>query len=118
MTRFLVRVMPLDGVAFEVGPFDLAGGLRGSGSAMDWLYRQLGLLMTHFPDARLIKHRWEYRESGFCLLADQTFVDVKLELAGFVFELLPIEGDTPLRPPHTTDVIDELIEPRPIAENL
>jgi|GEM_PF-3927979 len=118
-STFFVHVSIADGSAYDVGPFDVAGGLRSSDGAIDWVYKQIGLLKSHFPEAILIKHRWNYKETGFTLLADKTTVDIKVEIGGFTFEILPLGREiVPLRQSKTTDVIAELIEPRPITENL
>lgn len=104
--HFYVQVSTDDGSSYNVGPFDVSGGLRFSDGAIDWIYKQIGLLKSKFPDASLIKHHWDYKEKEAGVFGDEAVVDVKVEIAGFTFEIIP------LKHPKYTNVIEELIEPR------
>lgn len=118
-TPCYVQVTRDDGRLWDVGPFSRAGGLGAPDSAVAWIYRQIGLLMTHHPQAELEKERWQYRESGFALLPDSVEVDVRLRIAGVVLEITARgRPDAPLLDPVAGDVVDELIDSRPITENL
>jgi len=115
-----VRITPPHGATYAVGPFASAGGIYCRDSAMAWIYRQIGLLKTHFPETPLHKLRWIYRESGFSLQADATEVDIAVSIAGYTLEVGTVEAPAgcPVRAPEHGDLVDELIEPRPITENL
>lgn len=103
-----VRVLSPEG-AYDVGPFEFSGGNRWSDGAVDWLYKQIGLLKTKFIDASLVKHRWNYQEGDFLQVAT---VDIKVEIAGYTFEILPLKN------PKYADVVQEDIEPRVPTSNL
>lgn len=104
--HFYVHVSLNDGSSYDVGPFEVSGGLRFSDGAIDWIYKQVGLLKSKFPDASLIKHRWNYIEKGNGIFGDEAIVDIKVEIAGFTFEIVP------LKHPRYANVVSELIEPR------
>jgi hypothetical protein len=105
--HFFVQVSVADGSAYDVGPFEASGGaFRMADSAIDWVYKQIGLLKSKYPDAILIKHRWNYKAEGRGPFGDEAIVDIRVEIAGFTFEIVP------LRTPKYTNVIEELIEPR------
>lgn len=102
-TQYYVKVNAPDGGEYYVGPFEDAGDSFSYGSAaIDWLYRQIGLLKTAYPDAKLVKHKWRYQEKahGF----DRPVVEVSVEIADFFFEIRE------LRAPSFTNVIQEVIE--------
>jgi hypothetical protein len=105
-TYFYVRVAMSDGQLRDVGPFEAVSSfLGGRNSAVDWVYLQMGMLKAQFPEATLIKHRWNYREQSGDIFSDDAVVDIKVEMAGFVFETIQ------LRAPNHSHVVGELIEP-------
>jgi hypothetical protein len=99
-----VHVTSSAGESYDVGPFEVSGGLRFGDGAIDWIYKQIGLIKTQHPDASLIKHRWNYSEKSGGLFGESAIVDIKVEIAGFFFEIHP------LKTPKYAQVIDELIE--------
>lgn len=102
-TQYYVKVNNPAGDEYYVGPFEEAGDSFSFGrAAIDWLYRQIGLLKTANPDAKLVKNKWHYQEraSGF----ERPVVEVSVEIANFNFEIKE------LRPPAFTNVIQEVIE--------
>lgn len=100
-----VHVTSNTGESYDVGPFEVSGGLRFSDGAIDWVYKQIGLIKTHNPDASLIKHRWNYSEKTDGIFGgENTIVDIKVEIAGFFFETHPLKSQKYMQ------VIDELIE--------
>lgn len=42
--HFYVRVSENNGSSYDVGPFEVSGGLRFSEGAIDWIYKQIGIL--------------------------------------------------------------------------
>ena len=102
--KYFIRVYKENKFAYDVGPFNSFGGsiLGGlEGSAMSWVYQQIGLLTTHYPNEKLIKDRWNYQEEkGFM---PKTVFDVKVSFADFSFEVLELVSVHHL-------VVSELIE--------
>ena len=102
-THYYVQVSEPSGSKYDVGPFAEAGDSFSYGkAAIDWIYRQIGLLKTAHPDAELVKHKWHYRErdNGF----SDPAVEIEIELAGFKLEIKA------LKPPSFQNVIEERIE--------
>ncbi len=105
-TYFYVRVAMSDGQSRDIGPFEaLSTFLVSRNSAVDWIYLQIGMLKAQFPEATLIKHRWNYREKSRDIFSDAAVVDIKVEMAGFVFETIQLHA------PGYSHVVSELIEP-------
>ncbi|MDT7849435.1 hypothetical protein Q9292_07420 [Methylophilus sp. VKM B-3414] len=101
-----VHVTSSAGESYDVGPFEVSGALRFSDSdaAIDWIYKQIGLIKIQHPDASLIKHRWKYSQKSGGIFGEDAVVDIKVEIAEFFFEIHP------LKTPKYANVIDELIE--------
>ena len=110
--HFYVRVSENNESSYDVGPFEVSGGLRFSEGAIDWIYKQIGILKSKFPESVLIKHRWNYKEKGAGVFGDEAVVDIKVEIAGFSFEIVP------LKHPSYANVIEEQIEPHPTVQRL
>ena len=110
--HFYVHVSENNETSYDVGPFEVSGGLRFSEGAIDWIYKQIGILKSKFPDSVLIKHRWNYKEKGAGVFGDEAVVDIKVEIAGFSLEIVP------LKHPGYANVIEEQIEPRSIVQKL
>jgi len=71
---------------YDVGPFDYSGNqafLETSNSAINWIYKQIGIIKTHHPEAPLIKHKWSYTLDEF-LGAE---AEVKVEIHDISFEI-------------------------------
>lgn len=79
-----------DNSSYDVGPFQNSGSLIFSENktAIDWIYKQLGLIKTMQPDAMLIKHRWIYKQDD----ATRASADIKVELGDFIFEIFNLES--------------------------
>lgn len=102
---FYVHVSVENEVGYDVGPFDISGGCRFSDGAIDWIYKQIGILKSKFPESVLVKHRWNYKAKGAGVFGNEAVVDIKVELAGFTFEIVP------LKTPTHTNVIEEQVDP-------
>ena len=109
---FYVHVSENIETSYDVGPFEVSGGRRFSQGAIDWIYKQIGILKSKFPESVLIKHRWNYKEMGAGVFGDEAVVEIKVEIAWFSFEIVP------LKHPGYANVIEEQIEPRPTVQNL
>ncbi len=72
--HFYVHVSKNNEVSFDVGPFEVSGGVRFCEGAIDWIYKQIGILKSQFPDAVLIRHRWDYKEQGAGVFGDAAVV--------------------------------------------
>jgi hypothetical protein len=100
--KFYVRVVSADGT-YDVGPFSESGiDFSRENSAVGWICKQIGFLKTQNESAQLIKHKWAavQEESGFF----PPVVEVKAEIAGFVFEVFE------MKPPESTSVIETTLE--------
>ncbi|WP_038051358.1 hypothetical protein [Thioalkalivibrio sp. ALJ1] len=110
-THYYVEVNEPEGGEYYVGPFGEAGDSFSHGrAAIDWVYRQVGLLKVANPDAELVKHRWHYQESehGF----DDPTVEIAVEIAGYRMEIKS------LRPPAFCNVIEEPVQRKSAVESL
>jgi len=110
--HYYVHVTTEGCASYDVGPFDVSGGPRFSDGAIDWIYKQIGLLKSKYPNAELIKHKWDYRNSGSGFLGEEAVVDINVEIAGFTFEIVPLKS------PSSSRVIDELIESEPTVQSI
>lgn len=74
--------------SYDVGPFIYSGNdsFSESESAIDWIYKQIGLIKVNNPDATLVKHRWNYKNDDFMGIS----ADVKIEIDGFIFEIFEL----------------------------
>lgn len=111
-SHFYVHVSENGRDSYDVGPFEVSGGRRFSDGAIDWIYKQIGILKSKFPESILKKHRWNYKEESSDIFGDEAVVDISVEIAGFSFEIVPLKN------PHYANVIEEQIEPRPIVQKL
>lgn len=101
-THYYVQVNEPDSSEYYVGPFEEGGDSFSHGrAAIDWVYRQVGLLKVAYPDAQLIKDKWHYQESahGF----EDPTVEVALVIAGYRMEIKI------LHPPAFKNLIQEEI---------
>jgi len=69
---------------YDVGPFINSGNdqFYDSHSAINWIYKQVGLIKVNTPDANLTKHRWDYSRDELGNSAD-----IKIEISDFIFEI-------------------------------
>lgn len=88
--------------SYDVGPFIESGNEKfsDSESAINWIYKQIGLIKVINPDAILIKHKWNYLKDDFM----GPSADIKVEIAEFTFEIFS------LKDPRNHDVISEEFE--------
>ena len=98
--HYMIRVYEDGEFSYDVGSF------RDADSTLGWLYRQVGILKSHHPNEPLKKIRWRYQTDVGAF--EDPVVDVKVELAGYGFEVFP------LRPPAYTSVVKELMDPAPL----
>lgn len=110
--HFYVHVSGNNETSYDVGPFENSGGIRFSEGAIDWIYKQIGILKSKFPESVLIKHRWNYKAKGAGVFGEEAVVDIKVEIAGFSFEIVPLKN------PSYANVIEEQIEPAPTVQKL
>ena len=100
-----VNVTEPSGIDYSVGPFEINDGFAESSKseAVNWIYKQIGIIKTIYPDSQLIKHRWDYGvdQSAFVL---ERKVDIKVEILGYFFEVVS------LKLPNSTNVIQEEFE--------
>jgi hypothetical protein len=90
--RCYVHVSTPSGEEYDVGPFDdVKRFIPGEETtAIDWIYKQIGMIVVADPDSRLIKHSWScpekesYRTEPNC--------KVRLGIAGFTMEVRAIKG--------------------------
>lgn len=79
---------------YDVGPFDYSGNeffLQTSNSAINWIYKQIGIIKTQHPEAHLIKHKWTYIIDELC----GAEAEVKVEIQNILFEIfILISPDT------------------------
>ena len=68
---------------YEVGPFEYSGNqiFNESNSAINWIYKQIGIIKTQSNDAELIKHKWNYNKNDF-----ESTAEIKVEIGNFIFE--------------------------------
>lgn len=71
---------------YDIGPFSHSGNEPFSEleSAINWVYRQIGLIKVQTPDAKLIKHRWNYDAETFF----GSKADIYVEIGDFAFEII------------------------------
>lgn len=103
-TKYFIRVYKKNEFNYDVGPFDSFGGsdvLGLQNSAMAWVYQQIGLLATHYPEEKLVKDRWDYQVGGGFL--PKGVFDVRVSFAAFSFEVLELVSTRHL-------VVEELIK--------
>lgn len=110
--HFYVHVSESNEFSYDVGPFEVSGGQRFCEGAIDWVYKQIGILKSKFPESVLVKHRWNYKEQGAGVFGDEAVVDIKVELAGYSFEIVA------LKHPGCFNVVEEEIEPCPTVQKL
>ncbi|VUF53814.1 hypothetical protein HYP22_gp42 [Escherichia phage ESSI2_ev015] len=86
---------------YDVGPFINSGNeaFSGADSAINWIYKQIGLVKIQYPESTLIKHKWDYVKDDFY----GPTADVKVEISNFIFEIFK------LLPADTQNVINEQI---------
>jgi len=102
-THYYVHVIEPSGDDYDVGPFEESGhGFTYGKAAIDYLYRQIGLLKTAYPEDKLIKHMWHYKEAKDAFA--NPLVEIDVEIAKY---RLSIKS---LNPPAYKNVIDEIIE--------
>lgn len=84
---------------YDVGPFDYSGNepFFQTESAINWIYKQIGLIKTKYPDSPLIKHKWCYVKDDF----SGSKVDIRVEINNIMFETFNLLS------PETHNVIDE-----------
>ena len=102
--HFYVHVTSSNCESYDVGPFEVSGGLAFDNGAIDWIYKQIGLIKIQHPEAVLIKHQWNYKEKSNDIFGEEAVVEVNIEIAGFSFVIHQ------LKTAKYTQVIDELIE--------
>ncbi|OOC49849.1 hypothetical protein B0684_04030 [Thioalkalivibrio versutus] len=96
-THYYVQVQDPVGEEYYVGPFaESGGGFSVGRSAIDWVYKQVGVIMVADPNAELVKHRWHVKENENFF--DGPTVDVVVEIAGYCMEVKS------LRPPAFTNI--------------
>ncbi|UNX69476.1 hypothetical protein [Klebsiella aerogenes] len=85
--------------SYDVGPFGYGGNESAfhTPSAMNWIYKQIGIIKTKHPDSPLIKHRWSYIQDDF--LGPK--IDIKVEIHNIIFETFNLVS------PEIHNVIDE-----------
>ncbi|MDN0106256.1 hypothetical protein QVN76_05050 [Yersinia rochesterensis] len=73
---------------YDVGPFINSGSQLFSESecAINWIYKQIGLIKVEYPEANLVKHRWCYLKDDFT----GPFADIKVEISDFTFEIFTL----------------------------
>lgn len=102
-TYYFVNVQEPDGKQYDVGPFpEGIDPFKHGSAAIDWIYRQVGILKVNEPNESLIKHEWYYKErdSGF----SNPEVRVKVEISGYLFEIHELQS------PSFKNVIDARME--------
>ena len=69
---------------YDVGPFEYSGNEAAfhTASAINWIYKQIGIIKTIYPDSPLIKHKWSYIKDDF--LGPKA--DVIVEINNIIFE--------------------------------
>ncbi|GEM_PF-3488494 len=70
--------------SYDVGPFDYSGNESAfhTPSAINWIYKQIGIIKTKNPESPLIKHKWTYVKDDFF----GPKADVKVEVNNITFE--------------------------------
>lgn len=99
-THCFVRVLDKNSDSiYDVGPFSHSGNeaFCKSESAINWIYKQIGIIKTQYPDSSLIKHNWSYIKDDFF----GPKADVKVEIQNIVFETYNLLS------PDTHNVINE-----------
>lgn len=88
-----------NGKGYDIGPFANSGNdlFSSNDSAINWIYKQIGLIKVNHPDTPLIKHKWLYMKDEFLDVS----ADVKVEIQNITFEIFNL-----ISPSH--NVIDEL----------
>jgi len=69
---------------YDVGPFDYSGNqvyIPTNNSAINWIYKQIGIVKTQHPEAPLIKHKWSYITDDFL----DSEAHVKVEINNILF---------------------------------
>lgn len=85
---------------YDVGPFDYSGNqvyTPANNSAINWIYKQIGIVKTQHPEAHLIKHKWSYITDAFL----DSEAEVKVEINNILFEIFILTS------PDTKNVINE-----------
>lgn len=74
--------------SYDVGPFDYSGNDSAfhTPSAMNWIYKQIGIIQTKNPESPLIKHKWSYVKDDFF----GPKADVKVEVNNITFEIFTL----------------------------
>ena len=102
-TNYYVHVTEASGGSYDVGPFEESGdGFTHGKAAIDWLYRQIGLIKTSFPKEELVKHKWHYKEAKDMFASP--IVEIEVEIAGYKLSIKSLNH------PAYKNVIDEVIE--------
>lgn len=85
--------------SYDVGPFDFSGNELASNaaSAINWIYKQIGIIKTRNPESPLIKHTWSYVRDEF--LGPKA--NIKIEIDNIIFEIFSLVA------PDRHNVIDE-----------
>jgi hypothetical protein len=92
--------------SYYAGPFAHAKADFANGdSAIDWIYRQIGILKAANPDSHLVKHAWEFieRDGGFF----DARPNIRVEVGSIVMEVLTLAS------PGYTNVLDPNPETKP-----
>lgn len=80
--KYYVHVTEPEGSEYDIGPFDdVLGFISNDDTAIEWIYKQIGMLKIVTDSSELIKHKWNYTrpESSFA----DPIVEIDVEMCGY-----------------------------------